>query len=272
MTDPSPPTPRPKPSNLVAFPLYKQVPATFFTRWLDMDKSTLAGTITTDGVYVTTAMTHIIEIALDFDADWERLVIMEHDMVVPPDALNRISTYNDDKHIVGGLYFQHNPPYLPCVFGPKEDDWEDIAPLGPDLIKQIASIPALYKVGAVGMGFTAIHRSVFEGWDRSIPMWVKEGERSHDVWFCEQARRQGFDTFVDTHLMCEHITEGIVGYSHNQLHTDMYDELTSYHNPDSRFKSGEVHETEAHPKTYSITEILDQSKKNREKDAANAAH
>lgn len=253
--------------SLVAFPLYKQVPSSFFTHWLEMDKVNMAGTITIDGVYVTTAMTKIVEMAMDFDAEWEWLVIMEHDMIVPPDALKRISTYGPDKDIVGGLYFQHVPPYLPCAFGPKANNPEEFCPLGTDIVKQIVDTPALYEVSAVGMGFTAINRRVFEGWDRDVPMWVKEAEMSHDVWFCHQAVKQGFRVFVDTTLNCLHITEGMIGYSHNQMHEEMYEELVSHHDPDQRwaFKEGETQDTEANPKTYSITEVLRKSKENRER-------
>jgi hypothetical protein len=206
-----------KPSLIVGFPLYKSVPATFFTRWLSMDKAMVEATVVTDGVYVTQAMSRLVSMALEHgDRPWDRLVIMEHDMIPPLDAFNRIASYSSKYHVVGPVCFQHVPPYVPMVFGSKPDDPDDVLPFGADIMKQLVETPALYACSAVSLGFTSIHRDVLTNWDSKIPMFVHDNETSHDVYFSEQARKQGFDVFVDSTLVCDHLSEMPIGYLHNQ--------------------------------------------------------
>jgi hypothetical protein len=96
--------------------------------------------------------------------------------------------------------------------------------------------PALYKCGAVGMGCTSIARRVFENWEPGLPFFRNEykdqgegkegednwkfahGEVSHDVWFCQQATRQGFEIYLDSSLHCNHLTEGHTDARHFMMH------------------------------------------------------
>jgi hypothetical protein len=159
----------------------------------------------------------------DVGSQWERLVVMEHDMIPPEDALTRMASYGPDKHIVCAMYFQHYPPHLANAMGLGEDG--RVAPLGPDVIKVMAETPALYEVAAVGMGFTAIHRDVLEQWDKSVPMFQTDGDMSHDVWFCRRAQEQGFNVFVDSAIQADHLTEAAIGLNHNQQMTSYYRQL-----------------------------------------------
>ncbi len=200
---------------VVGIPLYRSLPATFFAHWLRMDKTKVAATVTVEGVYLTHAMTTLVCMALDHD-DWDRLVIMEHDVIPPVGAFERIAEYGPDKHIVGPLMFQHVPPYTAMVFGEDPDPEGTVLPFGPDIVKQVAETPALYACSAVSFGFTAIHRDVLERWDADIPMFVHDNDTSHDVYFCSRAREQGFGVFVDSTLLCDHLTEMPININHNQ--------------------------------------------------------
>lgn len=206
---------------IVGFPLYKSVPAAFFAQWLCLDLSHVRATAVTNGVYITDAMQVLVDYALDRADNWDRLVILEHDMIVPAEAFNRISTYQSDKHIVGSVYFQHTAPHHATVFGPKPNGGpNDILPFGPDIIQKITDTPALYECSAVGFGLTTIHRSVLEDWDPDVPMFQRVKDYSHDTYFCELARKQGFKIYVDSSIVCEHITEAAVGLPHNQSYLE----------------------------------------------------
>jgi len=213
---------------IVGFPLYKQVPATFFMNYLNMDKREVTYTIAVNGVYIPLAMQQLVDSCMRIresnpDSQWERLVVMEHDMTPPQDALARMASYGPDKHIVCAMYFQHYPPHLANAMGMGDNG--RVSPLGPDVIKVMAETPALYEVAAVGMGFTAIHRDVMEQWDKSVPMFQTDGDMTHDVWFCRRAQEQGFNVFVDSAIQCDHLTEAAIGLNHNQQMTSYYRQL-----------------------------------------------
>jgi hypothetical protein len=74
------------------------------------------------------------------------------------------------------------------------------------------------------MGFTAIHRDVLENWDSDVPMW-RTHPNSHDIHFCRMARQQGFGVYVDSAIVCDHITESVVSYAHNQAMASMDEQL-----------------------------------------------
>jgi hypothetical protein len=205
----------PEPNILLALPLYKTVPAKWVCHLLSMDQRAVAGYVYSEGAYLTLTMELIVQRALEFDGPWTRLVVIEHDMLPPLAALNRMAAYMPERHIVGSMYFQHMPPFYAVALGPKEIGSEELVPFGPDVVKKIVEEPALYECSAVGMGFTAIHRDVLENWDPDVPMW-RTHPNSHDIHFCRMARQQGFGVYVDSAIVCDHITESVVSYAHNQ--------------------------------------------------------
>lgn len=205
------------PNLIVALPLYKQVPASFFTHWLTMDKTPVKANITVEGVYLPHAMHKLVSMAMDHaDEAWDRLVILEHDVIPPRDAFVRMASYGPDKHIVGPVCFQHIPPYTAMIFGPDNSPGGTVKPFGPDIVAQIVDYPALYECSSVAMGCTAIHRDVLENWDKDVEMFKQDNITSHDVHFCLAAKEQGFGVFVDSHLTCDHLSEMPINFLHNQ--------------------------------------------------------
>jgi GT2 family glycosyltransferase len=205
---------------MLALPLYKSVSVTWLLNMFGMDQSSVVGSVRTNGVYVTKAMQILIEAALD-QSDWDRLVFMEHDMMVPQDAFARVASYTKPEYdIVGSVYFEHYPPHKAIVYGenhPPEEagqPWKAVN-LGPDVVAKLVERPAIYEVAAVGFGFTSIARHVFEKWDEATPMFSLD-ECSHDLFFCRKAKDQGFGIYVDSAICCEHLTEISVGFLHNQ--------------------------------------------------------
>jgi hypothetical protein len=199
---------------MVGMPLYQQLPVTWFSRWLNLDHSQVLGSIVVNGAYITTAMDMIVKSALDHEG-WDRLVILEHDMIVPVDAFTRIAHYDPSLHVVGSLYFRHDHPFTPHVYIEQPD--LSFGPLTHATVRQWVEAPDIYPVDAVGFGFTSIHREVLENWDPDIPMFQLDGTfGSHDLWFCHHARKQGWGVFADTGIQCDHLTQTSVGYADNQ--------------------------------------------------------
>jgi hypothetical protein len=215
-----------QPNILLALPLYRTVPAKFVCHLLSMDQQMIAGYVYSEGAYLTLSMELICQRALEFPGHWDRLVVIEHDMVPDKAALNRMANYLPERHIVGSMYFQHTPPFYAVALGPKEIGSEELVPFGPDVVKQVVEEPALYECSAVGMGFTCIQREVLENWDydKVGPMWRTHPD-SHDIRFCRLAREQGWGVYVDSAILCEHLTESTVAYAHNQAMTQLDEQI-----------------------------------------------
>ena len=107
--------------------------------------------------------------------------------------------YFNSKDICGTLYKGRIEPHPYNVFYWDKDktrvnqvpgDWE---------------IPntELIKVDGVGTGAMLIKTKVLK--EMKKPWFFYEDNRSEDIMFCEEARRQGFKIFVDTTLKIGHI-------------------------------------------------------------------
>jgi hypothetical protein len=200
-----------------------------------MDRTCVSGSLIVNGAYLLTAMDLMVEMALKLDdkQHWDRLLVYEHDMIPPPDAITRIANYDPDYDIVGSMYFSHTPPHFPFVYIVSDNG--DTDPIAPETVKAWCDDPMLYQVGAVGFGFTSIARHVLEKWDPDIPMFsMGEGYGSHDLWFCHKARQQGFKVFVDTGIVCEHLSEVPIGLAQNQEFANTIDPESIFHFDHSR--------------------------------------
>lgn len=201
---------------VVAFPMYRQVPVPWFFNWLQMEKDPIIGTVATEGIPVDISMSTMVDMTFDkFGDDWDRLVVMEHDMIPPLDAFNRIATYRDEHDIVGSTYFKHDWPHHVMA-------WMQVipprfSPLTAEVVQHMVEHPALYEVDGVAMGFTSIRRQVFENWDSSAPMWTPTPPLAgHDLHFCNEAKKQGFKVWLDSGIGAGHLTMVPIGYSHSQ--------------------------------------------------------
>jgi hypothetical protein len=200
---------------IVAFPLYKNLSAAFFTGWLGMDQSPIIGWVATNGVYVEEAMENLRDDAMSNFGEWDRLVIVEHDMLAPPQAFRTIADYPDDFDIVGPLYFGHRPPHHAMAWMECSDQ-AGYRPLTPEAVREMALRPAAYPVDSVGFGFTSIHRRVFEKWDDGPMFTAVPPLISHDLSFCKRAREQGFGVWIDSSLVCGHLKESLITIENNQ--------------------------------------------------------
>jgi predicted O-methyltransferase YrrM len=193
--------------------------------------------LTSNAPYVEMATSNLILAALR-DKDWDYLVFLEHDNIAPDDWANVVANELDpDVHKIVGRWY----------FGKVQEDMRSIPgyvyPNGTfdrfsfNEVKFFHDNPGLYRVGAgmegvndgaatftVGVGCTAVHRSVFENWTGEMPWfnsvmdWVETpddpaGNRGmvtmlgHDVNFCREASKQGFHVWVDTRRAAGHIGE-----------------------------------------------------------------
>lgn len=202
----------------VLLPLYSPVWPKFLIHWLEFQEQVArydayAGLVITEMAPVDLAMNDMVTNALK-DPNWDYAFVVESDMRMPPGVLRRLGGLDPKTHpIYGCLYFgrtKENQTPIPghWINGRLHRlSYEQTCKMLPER----GGVAGLHRVDTVGMGATAIHRSVFERWPwtPSHP-WFRfdydhMGPIGHDVWFCVEAGRQGYPIYVDSSMIAKHI-------------------------------------------------------------------
>ena len=148
---------------------------------------------------------------------FDYLLFIESDNTMPEGLLERIATLDPDTHkIVGFPYCGRSTDDQRPIPG----DWDKAgnwSRLSYERFKAMMDNPGFHEVGSVGMGCTAIHRSVFEKWpDERFSAWfhpvVEKGMYvGHDVTFCYEAKKFGVvdKVWLNTELESGHIGDWI---------------------------------------------------------------
>lgn len=201
---------------VIALPLYHSVSTEWVRGWLCMDMRHVAHVVAVDGsMYLPQKMETLVAKAFEVCPDFDRLVVMEQDMIAPTDAFERIASYGDEYDIVGSTYFKHEAPHH--VMAWMQIDKPRFSPLTREVVKRLVENPGMYHVDGVAMGLTSIHRRVFTDWDPAVPMWVPTPPMvGHDLHFCNEAKKQGFGIYLDSGLGCGHLTLVPIGYGDSQ--------------------------------------------------------
>lgn len=197
---------------------YKKVSAAWVMNWLSVDKTPVAETGAVNFGTVIVALNTLITGALT-QPGWDRFVIVEDDMIMPLDALNRIAGHHaPEQDIVGSVYFSHRAPHEVNAYIMHEGRH---AALAPKTVQDWCAKPGIYQVDAVGGGFVSIARHVLEQWDTTVPMFnIDDQILTQDLWFCREAKKQGFKVWLDTSIVCQHLTEVSIGPADNLRYAD----------------------------------------------------
>jgi hypothetical protein len=205
----------------IAIPAYHWISTAFFASFINLPKPDNTPCQVIKGVYTPQAMRLAVKKLLTLP-DWKRLLVIETDMLLPHDAILKHALHTDP--VVGSVYFQHLAPHHCNVMVRTSDGL--LHHLKGEGVKHMLDNPALYKAAVVSLGCTSIRRDVFENWPVDLPYFRNEftnaarddeftqGEVSHDVWFCERVTEQGYSIFLDSSILCQHLTEGSIGEKH----------------------------------------------------------
>jgi predicted O-methyltransferase YrrM len=204
----------------LALPLYGSVPGTFLQHWIGFGGQVArydkyAGLTTTQRPYVDIAMNEIIAGLLK-ESNWDYLFNIEQDMVMPDGLMDRLARLDPETHpIVSCLYFGRVQEDQRPVCGFMRDgifnrlSYEEVCPMLPER----GGVAGFHRVDVVGMGATAIHRSVFENWGFTPRRpWFRTdyddlGPLGHDVYFCTEAAKLGYPIHVDSSMIADHLGE-----------------------------------------------------------------
>lgn len=143
-----------------------------------------------------------VKLFLRSSLEW--LFFIDDDVMVPPEAFDRLSSHGVD--IVSGLYYRRMEPIEPVAFVDRGDRMEQ----PPDF-----AIGKLLEADLVGAGCLLIHRRVLEGMAQPWFRWTEGDEAlpardrlSDDFFFCRKAKEAGFKVFIDTGVRCLHVGLG----------------------------------------------------------------
>ena len=161
--------------------------------------------VTQSGTLICDQRAKLAQSCVDDGCDY--LMMLDSDMRFPADTLIRL--LNHEQPIVTANYSTRRAPAEPVAFrrfGTCEKLYTDEDSTG------------LEVCSANGLGVSLIHRSVFEQMEKPyfyipyIP--ADDGHWGEDVWFCNQARKAGFDTLIDHDLSKEVKHIGIREYDY----------------------------------------------------------
>ncbi len=140
--------------------------------------------------------------------DIDYILWLDADMLFPHNIITEYLKHKFD--IMGCLYFKKSPPYEPVGYVKGEQKGK-YKPLDPRKIKK----DTIYKVAGLGFGGMMVKMSVYDklGDDK----WVKYsddfhmpgdiGQKTHDLVFCEKAKKHGFSLLLHGGVRPAHIGE-----------------------------------------------------------------
>lgn len=144
------------------------------------------------------------KIAVDVDMDY--LFMIDDDMMCPDDLFLSLFKHNVD--IVAPLAFTRNYPHKPVIYS-CVDGWDSVSNSEYFINHAVMKYPRnqLVECDAVGFGAVLIKGSVLKG--VQAPRFMSTCGTGEDIFFCYQAKKQGFRVFVDTATKLGHLSHPI---------------------------------------------------------------
>lgn len=164
--------------------------------------------ISPDSMEVGEARNECVERAREAGA--EHILFIDYDVMPPPNALVRLLSHK--LPIVGGVYHSKSVPSYPLLW---VKGW-------PGAFEDYEA-GDLVSVHGMGMGCTLIRMDVFDKMEKpyfkTIPGYVNENpsvvlpHMTEDTYFCDKARKAGFDVVADTGIQAYHV-DWVTGVSY----------------------------------------------------------
>lgn len=147
------------------------------------------------------ARNQLVNAALKSDADY--LLMLDDDMLVPPDILQRLLAH--DKDVTGALYYQRGGSYHPVIMKRHEREGGDFSCSFLPSTDPVIMQPGLHQVDIIGGGCMLFKMHVFDKMLEPYFWW--EANAGTDISICNRLREAGFEIYVDTTLELGHIGE-----------------------------------------------------------------
>jgi hypothetical protein len=161
-----------------------------------------------EGMEVGEAYTQTIEMILGHPdlKDWEYLLTVEHDNLVPSDGVVKLIARMEahpELSCIGGLYFTKGEGGVAQIWGDPKDPVTNFRPLPPD------PNGGLVECCGTGMGANLFRLSMFKDPKLRKP-WFKtlqgaEGFATQDLYFWGDARKHGYRCAIDCDVKVGHL-------------------------------------------------------------------
>ena len=158
-----------------------------------------------EGQIVHRARSEIAEMALT-NNDWDTALMMDDDMIFPPDTIVRANTTltnHPEIDVLTGTYFHKRFPHTPHLYEEalepsyRHKYWPTID------YRERADKEGLLEVEGAGAGLMFVRRHVFEKLRK--PWFVFNDRIGEDFYFCKKARTAGFRVFADVNMQAVHL-------------------------------------------------------------------
>lgn len=136
---------------------------------------------------------------------FDYLLFLDDDVLTPPDVFNLLERHNQP--IVSGLYYRRNEPVVPVALVKSNGSY----------VWASVELNKFYEVDMVGAGCLLIRRDVLTRLSYPWFNWSVHDKSdstlkcSEDFYFCDKARENGYNIFLDTSVNCKHIGFGYSG-------------------------------------------------------------
>ena len=135
-------------------------------------------------------------------ADFTHLLMLDDDMIVPPDLLARLLAH--DKDLVGALYWQRGGAFHPVVMKAITLETGDFHPDYYAASDPIMQRPGLYPVDIIGGGCMLFRVDCFR--KISPPYFWWEHSMGTDIAICTRLREAGIQPYIDTSIELGHLS------------------------------------------------------------------
>ena len=141
---------------------------------------------------------------------YDRVFWLDSDMIVMPDALQRLSDVLDGtgNDIVSGLYFKRTSPTLPVIYSKVEEPAKDASGRLTKRIREYKNYPeqTIFPVRGCGMGccLTSV-KLLKDVWDNFGPAFSPYPWAGEDISFCHRVNELGYTILCDSRVQCGHI-------------------------------------------------------------------
>lgn len=156
-------------------------------------------------IFTPLARENLCTMALNKKMDY--VMQIDNDMLYPRDMFFQLVRHQKD--IVCPLAFTRRPPHVPVMYIMREG-WDTVSQ--DDFHQHIAirNYPknALVRVDSSGFGAALIHTRVLKKMPQ--PWFMGSKGTGEDILFCLEARKYGFQTFVDTSVKTGHLSDSTV--------------------------------------------------------------
>lgn len=135
------------------------------------------------------------------------LFMIDDDMIAPDDLFEKL--YAAQKDIIAPLAFTRNFPHKPVIYNCIEG-WDTVTQTEHFTNYAVMNYPKdqLKQCDAVGFGAVLIKVDLFR--KMPMPWFMNPFKTGEDINFCYQAKKHGFETWVDTRVKLGHVGHPLV--------------------------------------------------------------